>query len=217
VWDRRRPAEIKRRRQGARTYASRDEARNGIDRSIREFYRQAYPAVARDRVEAIATAINALQGAYDRNYDPHMQVSWKNFPNNQGHRFSPGCFRCHDGKHRSDDGTVLSRDCSLCHLLIERAPGPALRLESRPFSALCETLIHGHRRCLEADDVPRVSRTHAITALPCVIAMEIARQRWQSVAYGLFRHTNLAKTKDILNCYCIYGDVQICGSLLKKL
>ncbi len=52
-----------------------------------------------------------------------MKVSWKNFPNNQGHLFSPGCFRCHDGKHRSEDGTVLSRDCSLCHLLIERA-GP---------------------------------------------------------------------------------------------
>ncbi len=49
-----------------------------------------------------------------------MKVSWKNFPDNQGHRFSPGCFRCHDGKHRSDDGAVLSRDCSLCHLLIER-------------------------------------------------------------------------------------------------
>jgi len=35
-------------------------------------------------------------------------------------RHVPGCFRCHDGKHRSDDGAVLSRDCSLCHLLIER-------------------------------------------------------------------------------------------------
>jgi NapC/NirT cytochrome c family, N-terminal region len=102
-------------------YASRDEARKGIDRSIREFYRQAYPAVAKDREAAIAEASSALRGAYERNYDPHMQVSWKNFPNNQGHRFSPGCFRCHDGKHRTDDGAVLSRDCSLCHLLIERA------------------------------------------------------------------------------------------------
>jgi hypothetical protein len=57
-------------------YASRDEARKGIDRSIREFYRQTYPAVAKDREAAIAMAIGALQGAYDRNYDPHMQVSW---------------------------------------------------------------------------------------------------------------------------------------------
>ena len=107
-------------------YASRDEARQGIDRSIRDFYRTSYPAAVKDREVAITAAINALQGAYDRNYDPHMQVSWKNFPNNQGHRFSPGCFRCHDGKHRSEDGAVLSRDCGLCHLLIERTPGPGV-------------------------------------------------------------------------------------------
>jgi hypothetical protein len=108
------------------SYASRDTARQSIDRSIRDFYQKAYPAVTKDQGAAINAAIEALQLAYDRNYDPHMQVSWKNFPNNQGHRFSPGCFRCHDGKHRSEDGTVLSRDCSLCHLLIERAPGQGI-------------------------------------------------------------------------------------------
>jgi nitrate/TMAO reductase-like tetraheme cytochrome c subunit len=104
-------------------YASRDEARKGIDTAIRDFYRKAYPAVAKDKEAAIAAASKALQGAYDRNYDPHMQVSWRNFANDQGHLFAPGCFRCHDGKHRSEDGTILSRDCSLCHLLIERVFG----------------------------------------------------------------------------------------------
>jgi hypothetical protein len=104
-------------------YASREEARKGIDMAIRDFYRKAYPAVAKDKEAAIAAASKALQGAYDRNYDPHMQVSWRNFSNNQNHLFAPGCFRCHDGKHRSEDGTVLSRDCSLCHLLIERVSG----------------------------------------------------------------------------------------------
>jgi len=79
-----------------------------------------YPALADKNETAISGGIRALQSVYERNYDPHMKVSWKNFPNNQGHRFSPGCFRCHDGKHRSEDGTVLSRDCGLCHLLIER-------------------------------------------------------------------------------------------------
>lgn len=107
-------------------YASRDEARKGIDTAIRDFYRKAYPAVARDKAAAITAASEALQGAYDRNYDPHMQVSWRKFANNQSHLFAPGCFRCHDGKHRSEDGTVLSRDCSLCHLLIERDPGQGI-------------------------------------------------------------------------------------------
>jgi hypothetical protein len=101
-------------------YASRDEARQRIESSIRDFYRTNYPDIAGRSEAAITGAVKALLRVYDNNYDPHMKVSWKNFPNNQGHRFSPGCFRCHDGKHRSDDGAVLSRDCSLCHLLIER-------------------------------------------------------------------------------------------------
>lgn len=101
-------------------YGSQDDARAGIAEKVSEFYRKTYPAIASGREAAIADAIKALQGVYERNYDPHMQVVWKNFPDNQGHRFSPGCFRCHDGKHRSEDGAVLSRDCSLCHLLIER-------------------------------------------------------------------------------------------------
>lgn len=93
----------------------------GINESIRDFYKKSYPAWSPEIEKNVAHTITALQRSYDRNYDPRMKVSWKNFPNNQGHLFSPGCFRCHDGKHRSDDGAVLSRDCSLCHLLIERA------------------------------------------------------------------------------------------------
>jgi hypothetical protein len=101
-------------------YKTQVEARQRIESSVREFYKASYPEIASKNEGKINGAINALQSAYERNYDPHMKISWKNFPNNQGHRFSPGCFRCHDGKHRSEDGAVLSRDCSLCHLLIER-------------------------------------------------------------------------------------------------
>jgi hypothetical protein len=101
-------------------YASREEAEQKIAASVRDFYKKTYPELSAQKAASINAAIGALQKAYARNYDPSMKVSWKNFPNNQGHRFYPGCFRCHDGKHRTDDGTVLSRDCRLCHLLIER-------------------------------------------------------------------------------------------------
>ena len=70
-----------------------------------------------------------------------MKVSWKDFPSNRGHRFSPGCFRCHDGKHRSDDGAVLSRDCSLCHLLIERAEEAA---RGKPDQAVFRVMKQPH-------------------------------------------------------------------------
>jgi len=102
-------------------YTSNEDAQKRIEASIRDFYKTTYPALSLNKDAAIASAIGVLQVAYSRNYESHMMVSWKNFSNNQGHMYSPGCFRCHDGKHRSDDGIVLSRDCSLCHLLIERA------------------------------------------------------------------------------------------------
>ena len=112
-------------------YDSRDDAQKRIETSIRDFYKTTYPNISSKKESAIVAAIREIQRAYTRNYDPSMKVSWKNFPNNQGHRFSAGCFRCHDGKHRSDDGAVLSRDCSLCHLLIERADDAASRRTDR--------------------------------------------------------------------------------------
>jgi hypothetical protein len=100
-------------------YGTPGEAREAIRKTIIDFYRTTYPSVAAERQNAIDRAIEALQRSYERNYDPFMKVSWKNFPDNRGHRHAPGCFRCHDGNHVSEDGAVLSRDCGLCHALLE--------------------------------------------------------------------------------------------------
>ncbi len=45
--------------------------------------------------------------------------SWKSFPNHTGHADTPGCFRCHDGKHFNDKGEVIRLQCTLCHGLPE--------------------------------------------------------------------------------------------------
>jgi hypothetical protein len=44
-------------------------------------------------------------------------VTWKSFPSHTGHRDSPGCFRCHDGKHFNDKGEAIRLQCTLCHAL----------------------------------------------------------------------------------------------------
>jgi NapC/NirT cytochrome c family, N-terminal region len=44
-------------------------------------------------------------------------LTWKNFPNNVGHRDFPGCFRCHDGKHVNAAGEAIRLQCTLCHAL----------------------------------------------------------------------------------------------------
>ena len=43
--------------------------------------------------------------------------SWKSFPKHTGHTDTPGCFRCHDGKHFNDKGEVIRLQCTLCHAL----------------------------------------------------------------------------------------------------
>ena len=52
-------------------------------------------------------------------------LTWKDFPNNVGHFDSPGCFRCHDGKHMTDKGEAVRLQCTLCHALpqVERENG----------------------------------------------------------------------------------------------
>lgn len=100
-------------------YRTFNEGKEAIRKTIMDFYRTTYPSVAEARKQTIDRAITALQRTYENNYDPAMKVSWRNFPSNQGHRHATGCFRCHDGNHVSEDGAVLSRDCGLCHVLLE--------------------------------------------------------------------------------------------------
>jgi nitrate/TMAO reductase-like tetraheme cytochrome c subunit len=99
-------------------YASNDEAMQKIESHILDAYRQGHPEVARSRADAIGAMVSAVQEVYRENYFPTMGVSWRKFPDNIGHLYSPGCFRCHDGKHVSDDGSVISRDCTSCHELL---------------------------------------------------------------------------------------------------
>jgi NapC/NirT cytochrome c family, N-terminal region len=50
--------------------------------------------------------------------------NWKTFPNHSQHADSPGCFRCHNGKHFNEQGEAIRLQCTLCHNL------PQTRLES---------------------------------------------------------------------------------------
>ncbi len=101
-------------------YTSREAAKSGIRDAIMGLYKKKYSDVAALKKTEFERIIVTLQDLYDRNYDPVMKVSWKNFPSQSGHMYNLGCFRCHDGKHKSDDGAILSKDCNLCHLLIKK-------------------------------------------------------------------------------------------------
>jgi NapC/NirT cytochrome c family, N-terminal region len=104
-----------------KTYGTADEALRGINKDIGGFYRAKYPAVFASREAAIQSAVADLQHIYESTIFPYMKVDWRTHPNNIGHFYTPGCFRCHDGQHVSADGNVVPKDCNICHTLLSQS------------------------------------------------------------------------------------------------
>jgi hypothetical protein len=103
-------------------YASHEEAAEEIREKVWDFYKSGYPDVVDDRAADIEEAVDVITGIYNENFFPEMNVSWKKYPDNIGHWIFPGCFRCHDGKHVSEDGRTIRRDCEICHTMPESSP-----------------------------------------------------------------------------------------------
>ncbi len=97
-------------------YASHAEAREGIAAAVKAFYAQSYPDLA--GTPAVEQAGMALGDAYAWNNFPHMQVKWNTYPNHIGHQDSPGCFRCHDNKHKTETGEKVGKKCGTCHNIV---------------------------------------------------------------------------------------------------
>jgi nitrate/TMAO reductase-like tetraheme cytochrome c subunit len=100
------------------TYKTSGEAKDGIRSGIEKFYSTKYPDVYVGRRPAVEAAIADVQHIYESTIFPYMKVDWRTHPNNIGHLYSPGCFRCHDGQHVSADGKVIPKACDTCHTVL---------------------------------------------------------------------------------------------------
>ena len=81
-----------------------------------------YPDVLKHQKAQVTQAIDTIFTIYDRNVFPTMKVNWTTYPNNIGHRNWPGCFRCHNDRHVSQTGKVLTSACPVCHTMPQRGP-----------------------------------------------------------------------------------------------
>jgi NapC/NirT cytochrome c family protein len=99
-------------------YADRATASERIPAALGDFYRTKYPSVYQSDRAAVETAAEQVKAIYLRNIFPEMKVTWGFHPNNIGHDDFLGCFRCHDGKHKSADGRVIRDDCDTCHQVL---------------------------------------------------------------------------------------------------
>lgn len=91
------------------------EADKDINDYVWNFYKNKLPNIDSKLKNDINNAIIQLSTIYSKNYFPKMKVNWKNHPNNIGHLYSNGCYRCHDGKHVSPEGEVITMNCESCH------------------------------------------------------------------------------------------------------
>ena len=114
------------------SYASREQAMEGIDKTLRGFYQKSYRQVYITKQQAIESAISYLQGTYDRYFFPSMKVRWDTYATNDTHFYSVGCFRCHDGQHKSVDGSVIPSDCGTCHTILGQGKAGSVQYATGP-------------------------------------------------------------------------------------
>ncbi|HLE14356.1 MAG TPA: NapC/NirT family cytochrome c, partial [Anaerolineales bacterium] len=63
------------------------------------FYQTYYPDYYAKNQTEVDSAVKLVQERYQQSVFPEQKSDWTTHPNNIGHKDSPGCFRCHDGKH----------------------------------------------------------------------------------------------------------------------
>ncbi len=92
------------------------EAQIGL--SLTGFYKDQYPDVWTSRRAAVYQAIDSVRDIYRHSFFPDMNVDWRTYPDNIGHKVSAGCFRCHEGNHIDQRGEIISHACDICHTFL---------------------------------------------------------------------------------------------------
>ena len=98
-----------------------DEALAKVE-AIKQFYRNSYPEIYREKGSTIDTAVAELERIAELTTFPEMKVTWETYDNHLGHQKADvGCFRCH-GKLVATSGErkgmTISASCDLCHYLL---------------------------------------------------------------------------------------------------
>lgn len=101
------------------SYPTEDAALTNISASLRAQY------AGSGKVDGL---VAATQEIFRHNFFPEMKADWRAYPNNISHKDWAGCFRCHDGKHKTADNkrTLKASDCNSCHTILAQGSGADL-------------------------------------------------------------------------------------------
>ena len=105
----------------SKPYSTNKEAVEAISTSLHQYYQAKYPNVYASRRQSIDASVSELQRIFQTYFFPEMKTDWTTHPDNVGHYYSIGCFRCHDGKHVSNKGETIRADCNICHTVLDQS------------------------------------------------------------------------------------------------
>jgi len=128
-------------------YTTEEQAVKEIANSLENFYRSNYGALFQQKADLFRQAISETQRIYKTYFFPEMTTNWETHPNNIGHLYSSGCFRCHDGEHVSNQGKVISNNCSVCHTVLSDSAGALKDLNKFPIQHPVDLGALGNRKC----------------------------------------------------------------------
>lgn len=136
---------------GDKLSGPRAEREAAIDRLIAEDAAKA--AIKPDMKDKDAEFQKVMRSILLRSTFATPGITWQSFPNHAQHRDTPGCFRCHDGKHFNEKGEAIRLQCTLCHNLpqvtLENGKGsvPSLIVQgvTPPESHNEPNFMHEHR------------------------------------------------------------------------
>jgi len=161
-------------------YVTQAAAQAGIA-ELESYYENNYPEFYELNPGKVADAVRVLQQIYTNSVFISQKVDWDSHPTNIGHIDSPGCFRCHDGKHLDANQQAIRLECNLCHSIpvvagtedfvtkieISRGPEPEshlnpnwISLHNQAFGASCAA-------CHTMDDPGGTSNTSFCSNSAC--------------------------------------------------
>jgi hypothetical protein len=108
----------------AKDYNTTDEALAGIEKSLRTYYSTKYANVYASKRAAVDRSITTAKDIFTKTRFPEMRVDWRTHPDNIGHFYFLGCFRCHDDQHTTTAGNKsIPKDCHICHDVLSEDVG----------------------------------------------------------------------------------------------
>ena len=163
-----------------RSYETQQEALSSIA-GLENYYLQYYPDFYAENPALVQDAITSLQDAYAQSVYPEQKSDWDSHPNNVGHIYSPGCFRCHDGKHLTEEQEAIRLECNVCHSIpvvagesdfvaniqVSRGPEPESHLNSNWISLHRDVFDQTCQNCHTTEDPGGTSNTSFCSNSAC--------------------------------------------------